>query len=244
MDFYRMPRLPRLNLAGVPQHVVQRGNNKQVCFFVENDYVVYLSKLKEYGEKYSVSIHSYILMTNHVHLLLTPEKEGRGVSQLMQSLGRYYVRYINKTHGRTGTLWEGRFKSTLVDSERYLLTVSRYIELNPVRALMVDHPAEYVWSSYQKNAVGKKVSLITPHRCYQLLGSNNKERQLVYRSFFDEIIPEQTLKEIRDALNKAWVLGDGRFKQQIEEQTGRRASPMGRGGDRKSEAYRANLENQ
>ena len=238
-----MPRLPRLNLAGVPQHVIQRGNNKQVCFFVEKDYAVYLSKLKEYGEKYNVLIHSYILMTNHVHLLLTPQ-EGKGVSQLMQSLGRYYVGYINKTHRRTGTLWEGRFKSTLIDSERYLLTVSRYIELNPVRAHMVDHPAKYPWSSYQKNAIGKPVSLITPHRCYQLLGSTEQERQLAYRGLFDEIIQKHTLDEIRDALNKAWVLGDDRFKQQIEKQTGRRASPMKRGGDRKSADYRVNAEDQ
>jgi len=239
-----MPRLPRLNLVGVPQHIIQRGNNKQVCFFAEKDYTVYLSKLKEYGEKYNVSIHSYILMTNHVHLLLTPEEEGDGVSRLMQSLGRYYVRYVNKAHGRTGTLWQGRFKSTLVDSERYFLTISRYIELNPVRANMVGHPAEYPWSSYQKNAVGKPISLLTPHKCYQSLGLSEQERQSAYRGLFDEIIPEHTLEEIRDALNKAWVLGDDRFKEQIEKQTGRRASPMKRGGDRKSKGYRESSEHQ
>ncbi len=124
-----MARLPRLNLPGIPQHVVQRGNNRQVCFFAEQDYTVYLSKLKEYSQKYKVAVHSYILMTNHVHLLLTPE-EGDGVSRLIQSLGRYYVRYVNQTYGRSGTLWEGRYKSTLVDSDNYFLTVSRYIELN------------------------------------------------------------------------------------------------------------------
>ena len=135
-----MPRLPRLNLAGVPQHVVQRGNNRQVCFFVEQDYVVYLDKLKYYAKQYQVDVHAFVLMTNHVHLLMTPNTD-KGVSQLMQSLGRYYVRYINQTYNRTGTLWEGRYKSTLVDSEVYLLLVSRYIELNPVRANMVEHPA-------------------------------------------------------------------------------------------------------
>ena len=136
-----MARLHRLNLPGIPQHVIQRGNNRHVCFYTEQDYTVYLSKLKEYSEKYHVAVHSYVLMTNHVHLLMTPE-EGDGVSKLIQSLGRYYVRYVNKTHGRTGTLWEGRYKSTLVDSENYFLTVSRYIELNPVRADMVGHPGE------------------------------------------------------------------------------------------------------
>ena len=145
-----MARLPRLNLPNIPQHVVQRGNNRQVCFFSEQDYTVYLDKLKDYAKKCHVNEHAFVLMTNHVHLLMTPETE-KGVSQLMQSLGRYYVMYINKTYQRTGTLWEGRYKSksTVVDSEKYFLLVSRYIELNPVRANMVEHPAEYPWSSCQ-----------------------------------------------------------------------------------------------
>ena len=171
-----MPRLPRLNLAGVPQHVVQRGNNRQVCFFVEQDYVVYLDKLKYYAKQYQVDVHAFVLMTNHVHLLMTPYTD-KGVSQLMQSLGRYYVRYINQTYNRTGTLWEGRYKSTLVDSEEYLLLVSRYIELNPVRANMVEHPAEYPWSSYHANALDKVVELISPHPVYQRLGNNKKARK-------------------------------------------------------------------
>lgn len=238
-----MARLPRLNLPGIPQHVVQRGNNRQACFFAEQDYTVYLSKLKEYSQKYKVAVHSYILMTNHVHLLLTPE-EGDGVSRLIQSLGRYYVRYVNQTYGRSGTLWEGRYKSTLVDSDNYFLTVSRYIELNPVRANMVEHPVEYPWSSYQRNAMGKPIELLAPHDCYQSLGKDDKKRQEIYKSFFDQEIPDYTLKEIRDAINKAWVLGDDRFKKQIEKQAGRRASPMVRGGDRKSEKYKADKLNQ
>jgi len=232
-----MARLPRLNLPGIPQHVIQRGNNKQVSFFSDEDYGVYLDKLKLYGQKYSVAIHSYVLMTNHVHLLMTPELE-QAVSQLMQSLGRYYVRYINQTYDRTGTLWEGRYKSTLVDSDNYLLTVSRYIELNPVRAGMVAHPAEYPWSSYQYNALGKPIELITPHFLYQGLAKTEKTRQKRYAALFDKIIPDYTLEEIRHSINRAWVLGDGRFKRQIEKQTGRRASPLARGGDRKSEEYR------
>jgi len=231
-----MARLPRLNLPGIPQHVIQRGNNRHVCFYTEQDYTVYLSKLKEYSEKYHVAVHSYVLMTNHVHLLMTPE-EGDGVSKLIQSLGRYYVRYVNKTHGRTGTLWEGRYKSTLVDSENYFLTVSRYIELNPVRADMVGHPGEYPWSSYQKNAMGKLIKLITPHFCYQSLGKNDEERQTAYKALFQQMIPDDTLKEIREATNKAWVLGEGRFIKQIEKQTARRGAPKPRGGDRKSKKF-------
>ena len=121
-----MPRLPRLSIADVPQHVIQRGNNRQACFFDEQDYAVYLDKLKHYSEKYNVNVHSYVLMTNHVHILLTPT-DTSGVSKMIQAMGRYYVRYINQTYNRTGGLWEGRFKSTLIDSEHYFLIVSRYI---------------------------------------------------------------------------------------------------------------------
>jgi len=231
-----MARLPRLNMAGIPQHVVQRGNNKQACFFDEQDYTVYLDKLKHYSKKYSVDVHAYILMTNHVHILMTPQTE-TGVSQLMQALGRYYVRYVNQTYQRTGTLWEGRFKSALIDSENYFLLVSRYIELNPVRACMVEHPAQYPWSSYHGNATDVDIALLKPHFCYQALGENDIARQIAYSSLFEEEVPELNLLEIRDAINKAWVLGSGKFKDQIEEQLGRRVSPLPRGGDKKSQNY-------
>jgi len=238
-----MARLPRFNLPNIPQHVIQRGNNRQACFFSQQDYIIYLDKLKEYSQQHKVAIHSYVLMTNHAHFLLTPS-EPAGVSLLMQSLGRYYVRYINHTYNRSGTLWEGRYKSTIVDSENYLLTLYRYIELNPVRANMVHHPAEYPWSSYRKNALGKAIKLIQPHSCYQALGNNNQERQDNYQSLFDHKIPDYTLQEIRDATNKAWVLGNKNFKQQIEAQTGRRTAPSKRGGDRKSDEFKQRKENQ
>jgi len=215
---------------------VQRGNNRQACFFEEQDYKVYLDKLKIYSEKYQVNIHSYVLMTNHVHLLATPSTT-EGMSRLIQALGRYYVRYINQTYHRTGGLWEGRYKSSLVDSENYLLTVSRYIELNPVRAGMVEHPSEYPWSSYHHNALGRTIKLITPHACYKALGKKKADRVIYYQGLFKELIPDYTLQEIRDAINKAWVLGDNKFKEQIAKQTGRRTSPMQRGGDRKSKEY-------
>ena len=233
-----MARLPRLSVAGVPQHVVQRGNNRQVSFYSDQDYTVYLDKLKEYSRKHGVDVHGYVLMTNHVHLLMTPD-DSQGISRLIQSLGRYYVRYINQTYKRTGTLWERRYKSTLIDSENYFLTVSRYIELNPVRAQMVDHPSEYPWSSYQKNGLGRAIELLTPHVCYQALGASDKRRQEAYCALFDQHLSDSAVKEIREATNKAWVLGDGRFKAQIEEQTGRRAAPLSRGGDRRSEKYRS-----
>ena len=238
-----MARLPRLNLPGIPQHVVQRGNNREACFFSEEDYAVYLDKLKDYSQKYQVAVHSYVLMTNHVHLLMTPKTE-TGISQLMQALGRYYVRYINHTYNRTGTLWEGRYKSTLVDSDHYFLIVSRYIELNPVRADMVSNPADYRWSSYHRNALGKPITLITPHHLYQSLAKTDPTRQKRYRALFERHIPKQALEDIRIATNRAWLLGDIRFKKQIERKTGRRASPNARGGDRKSEEYRDRMLNQ
>jgi len=232
-----LARLARLNLTDIPQHIIQRGNNRQATFFGEDDYLVYLDKLREYALKYKVAVHAFVLMTNHVHLLMTPSDKV-GISRLMQSLGRYYVRYINQTYKRSGTLWEGRYKSTLVDEDGYLLSVSRYIELNPVRANMVDHPKDYPWSSYQKNALGKDIKLITPHRIYNQLGQDDDSRKSSYRSLFKGHISELTLEEIRINTNRGWVIGNDRFKQEIEEMTGRRTSPKQRGGDRKSKEYK------
>ena len=147
-----MPRLTRVAPIGVAQHVIQRGNNRQLCFGDESDMAAYINWLKEYAKKYEVDIHAWVLMTNHVHLLCTPNQE-LAVSKMMQSLGRQYVRYFNYTYGRSGTLWEGRFKACLIESERYLLEVYRYIELNPVRACMVTEPSEYQWSSYQLSLI-------------------------------------------------------------------------------------------
>ncbi len=200
-----MARLPRLVIPGVPMHVIQRGNNKQDCFLIENDYKVYLSRLREYSQKYHVSIHSFVLMTNHVHLLLTPNNKD-GISKLMQSLGRYYVQYFNRTHERTGTLWEGRYRSTVIDSEDYFLAVSRYIELNPVRAKIVEHPVHYPWSSFKKNAYGKDIKLVTEHFCYLSLGKADLERQKSYRALFNEQISDHAIKEIRNSVNKSYYL--------------------------------------
>lgn len=231
-----MARLPRLSLPGCAQHVIQRGNNREACFFAEADFKAYLAFLKDAAAKHRVAIHAFVLMTNHVHLLLTPSDDG-GVSSMMQGLGRKYVQHFNFTHGRTGTLWEGRFKSTVVDADNYLLTVYRYIEMNPVRANMVSHASDYPWSSYQSNAVGKSIALLTPHPTYQRLGKTDEERQSAYRILFRGRMPERDLAAIREATNKAWVLGDDRFKAQIEARTGRRPVPLGRGGDRKSAEF-------
>ena len=215
-----MARKPRFNLVGIPQHVIQRGNNREPCFFSEVDYFRYLDDLKKSAEKYNCRVHAYVLMTNHVHMLVTPMKD-YGVSDMMQALGRRYVCYINKTYHRTGTLWEGRYKSSLVDSDDYLLTCMRYIELNPARANMVEHPGEYKWSSYQVNAQGSYSRFIEGHPTYIELGVNDEQRQLVYRELFRDHIDDEMLHEIRDSLNHELVLGRSYFKDKIEEMTHR-----------------------
>jgi putative transposase len=216
-----MARLPRVGPIGVPQHVIQRGNNRQVCFGSEQDMVAYVGWLKAYSKKYEVDIHAWVLMTNHVHLLCTP-RANNAISQMMQSLGRSYVRHFNFIYKRTGSLWEGRYKSCLIQQEDYLLHVSRYIELNPVRAGMVDEPADYFWSSYQINALGKNSDLWTPHPLYVALDKDASQRQGAYRALFAHHIDGKLLEEIRSASNKGMAIGSDRFKDEIEELTGRR----------------------
>lgn len=233
-----MARLPRFVIPGQPQHIIQRGNNRMDIFRSDSDHRFYLEKLTESAEKHDCRIHAYVLMSNHVHLLVTPNVED-GIGKMMQSLGRYYVQYFNYSYHRTGTLWEGRYRATIVDSEQYLLTCMRYIELNPVRAnKMASHPAEYPWSSYGYNALGKEDPLVTPHREYKRLGSTAEDRQAAYRQLFRTRIPEMSLEAIREATNKAWVLGSDRFKRQIEKAVNRPVASKGHGGDRKSERYR------
>ena len=232
-----MPRLPRYVLPGQPQHVIQRGNNRELIFADEEDYRYYLDRLKAAASRHQVDIHTYVLMTNHVHLLVTPWSQ-QGIGGMMQGVGRYYVQYFNHRYGRTGTLWEGRYKATLVDSEAYLLTCYRYVELNPVRARMVEHPAEYPWSSYRHNALGGDDSLITPHPLYSALGSDEEGRRSAYRALFESHIDGKTLDEIRAATNKAWVLGDDRFREKIAGLLGRPSSPRKRGGDHRSAEFK------
>ncbi len=232
-----MARLSRLVIPGQPQHIIQRGNNRSEVFRAEGDYRFYLEKLQAAGEKHRCHIHAYILMTNHVHLLITPERED-SIGKAMQMLGRYYVQYYNYRYRRTGTLWEGRYKATLIGTEQYLLTCMRYIELNPVRAGMIKHPSDYRWSSYRYNVLGNEDPPITPHSEYRGLGRTDRERRVAYGQLFRNRIPEKTLVEIREATNKAWVLGDDRCKRKLQKRLTRHVEPKPRGGDRKSEEYR------
>ncbi len=223
-----MARLPRICLPGIPQHIIQRGNNRQVCFASEEDCAAYAYWLEKYARKYHIAIHAWAFMTNHVHLLVTPETDN-GTSKLMQTLGRHYVRYFNFTYKRTGTLWEGRFKSCVIDAENYLLICQRYIELNPVRAGMVETPADYKWSSFRGNGLGKDIKLYQPHPVYTALGKTKVERCKVYCELFKGHLDADVVTQIRQSTNKGLVLGNERFKQDIEHLSGRRVALLKRG---------------
>lgn len=216
-----MPRLQRVMAAGFPQHVIQRGNNREACFFAEADYAAYLGWLDRAARTYRVAVHAYALMTNHVHLLVTPGMEG-GVSRMMQYLGRHYVQYINKTHRRSGTLWERRFHASVVESEAYLLTVQRFIERNPVRAGIVKVPQDYPWSSAGYHLGQAASSLIADHDVYLRLGAGGEERVGAYAALMREPLAEQALSQIRNAARQGCVLGSDEFKDQIEIHLGRR----------------------
>jgi len=237
MEYLIMPRLPRFVLPGHPQHVIQRGNDRQNIFRSKEDFEFYLGKIFDAAEIHQCDIHAYILMTNHVHLLVTPNL-GNSIGKMMQSIGRYYVQFFNKKYKRTGTLWEGRYKATLIDSEQYLLTCMRYIELNPVRAQMVDHPSKYAWSSFGYNALGQTNNMVTPHREYKQLGRMDSDRQANYRKLFKSQIPKDTLEALRKSTNKAQVLGGSQFKQRMEHELDRPVESMGHGGDRKSDIFK------
>ena len=218
-----MPRRARISIPGIPWHIIQRGNNRSACFYADEDYQFYLHHLQEQSEKHECKIHAYVLMTNHVHLLLTPEKEN-SAARLMKNLGQRYVQYVNRTYRRSGTLWEGRFRSCLAQSEEYVLACYRYIELNPVRADMVKHPRDYSWSSYRFNAEGKKSDLLTPHEEYLRLGRVELDRRKTYRELFKAHIALDIDDQIRSATNGNYALGNQRFQDQIAKMVGRRVT--------------------
>jgi putative transposase len=227
-----MARLPRYGLPGQPQHVIQRGNNRSPIFFAAEDYAFFIECLRDGCDRHACAIHAYVLMTNHVHLLVTP-KAADGIAKLMQSVGRRYVQYVNFTYQRSGTLWEGRYKAVPMDSDGYVMSCYRYIEMNPVRAGMVTPPGGYRWSSYPFNADGRPDELLRPHSLYRALGADDLSRRAAYRKLFRTDIEDGDLTEMRDAINKGWVLGSERFKRKIEAMAERRVTPLPRGGKRR-----------
>jgi putative transposase len=211
-----MPRKPRFYLPDVPAHVIQRGNNRQAVFFSEDDYRAYLGWLNEGAVQHGCVIHAYVLMTNHVHLLVTPEAR-ESISRMIQYVGRRYVTYVNHQYGRSGTLWEGRHKGSIISSDAYLLACSRYIELNPVRAGMVEAPGDYRWSSYRSNAIGEYSPFLKPHAIYLALGDTPGSRHHAYRELFRNALDSTQIHDIRSAVQTGTPLGNDRFREQVEQ---------------------------
>jgi putative transposase len=229
-----MARLPRFSLIDQPQHIIQRGNNRGIIFVAKDDYIFFKECLSDAAKRHSCDIHAYVLMSNHVHLLMTPHEESSSIAKVLQSVGRRYVQYFNRAYQRTGTLWEGRYKATLIDSESYLLTCYRYIELNPVRAAMVSDPAEYPWSSYRYHAYDESDILINDHPLYRALGQSGEDRRLAYRSLFKSKLRPEVLANLREATNKAWILGGDQFKKEISVLSKRRVQPLSKGRPKKA----------
>jgi putative transposase len=218
-----MARLPRLTVTGYPHHVILRGNNRQDIFKVTGDYQRMLDLLAEHSKVQGVDIHAYVLMGNHLHLLVTPQQD-QALPKMMQAVGRSYVQVFNKVHGRTGTLWEGRYRSTLIQADRYLLACMAYIDLNPVRAHMVAQPEDYVWSSHAHYIGRRSDRLVTPHALYWALGNTPFAREAAYAELVRAGISADQQGALTDATLSGWALGDDVFKASLEAQTERRLS--------------------
>ena len=223
-----MARPQRFAAPGMAQHVIQRGNNRSICFVAPADYRFYLECLADACAEFECQVHAYVLMTNHVHLLMSPATPS-GVSSVMQAIGRRYIRRFNDSYHRTGTLWEGRHKATIVDREQYLFACYRYVELNPLRAGLSATARAYRWSSHRANAYRVADSLITSHERYVALGDTPRVRQRVYRALFTDPIPDATLSEIRDATNRGWALGGKHFRAEVAAMLRRRTEPAIKG---------------
>lgn len=210
-----MPRKPRFYLPDIPVHVVQRGNCRRAVFYCREDYERYLDWLEKGADKYGCQLHAYVLMTNHVHLLMTPDSR-ESVSKTIQFVGRNYVTYINRRYHKSGTLWEGRHKGCLVAEDGYFLTCMRYIELNPVRAGMVRQPEGYCWSSFRDNTSESRSGFLTPHACYQALGQNRVSQANSYKALVKSALDQERVQEIRAAVQTGTPLGNDRFRTQVE----------------------------
>jgi putative transposase len=228
-----MARLGRYFIPGQPLHVIQRGNDRRSIFFAPDDYARYREWLHVASVANGCAIHAYVLMSNHVHMLVTPSNED-SLPKTMQSLGRRYVRHINWAYGRSGTMWEGRYRAAMIDPDTCLLACMRYIELNPVRAKLVKEPREYQWSSYRANVFGEYDALVREHERYRDLGVDAAQRRAAYQTLFDEPMDEEFIATLRAATNGGWPFGGDEFKQLIAQSLGRRVAPLPRGRPPKS----------
>ncbi|GAB3773155.1 transposase [Ramlibacter monticola] len=218
-----MARLPRLTVPGYPHHIIQRGNNRQPIFGDKADYELLLGLIDEHARKQHVALHAYVLMSNHFHLLATPET-AEGIPQMMQAVGRRYVRHYNLRHARTGTLWEGRYRSTLIQAERYLLACMVYIDLNPVRAGMVVDPADYPWSSHQHYVGRRSDRLVTPHPLYWELGNTPFARDQAYADLVRTGVSQAQQQALTDSVLRGWALGEPDYVADLQRRTERRVT--------------------
>lgn len=230
-----MARTARVVLPDVPMHVIQRGNNKQPCFRGAADFRRLLNILGEQSGKTGCAVHAYVLMSNHIHLLVTPPR-ALAIGEMMKGVLQEYSQYFNWKHQRTGGLWEGRFRSSLVQSEDYFLVCQRYIELNPVRAGMAERPEDYKWSSYRCNGRGISDPIVSPHSVYLGLAESENVRRKVYRELFQSEIDDHVLQHIRDAVRGNRALGSAAFVEKIEAQTGCKMRSNHKGRPKKSAA--------
>ncbi len=223
-----MPRGTRLEVPGIPMHITHRGVNRAAVFIDDIDRTIYLRLVGQSVLKQEVSLHAYVLMSNHVHLLLSSTRAG-AVSRALRNATQCYVQCFNQRHGRTGTLWEGRFKSCLVDCDRYLLSVIRYIELNPVRAMLVAHPVEFEWASIHEHLALRQDGLVIPHDTFQALGSTRAQRAARYAEWLMQTVSDDELDDIRRHARKQRALGDPGFREMVERTLNRPATCRGRG---------------
>jgi putative transposase len=227
-----MARLPRLVLPGQPHHIIQRGNNRQAIVVDDKDRQHFLAMLRECALTHQVAIHAYVLMDNHVHLLATPQQV-EGLSRMMQSLGRRYVGWFNHRHGRSGTLWEGRFRAAVIEGERHLLACARYIELNPLRAGMLMDAASFAWSSCAHHLGRRRDPLVTEHPMYWALGNTPFEREAAYRELLEQGLSDEEVEALTASALKGWPLGSAGFLQGLATQVDRPMRPRSRGRPRK-----------
>lgn len=235
-----MARFPRLVVPHQPHHLIQRGNDRQAIFRDADDHVIFLGRLREAAKLFQVAIHAYVLMPNHLHLLASPA-DPEGLARMMQWVGRHYVPYFNRKYDRVGTLWQGRYKTAVIDSERYFMICSRYIELNPVRAGLVADPAQFPWSSHAHHMGIKADPVITDHPLYWALGNTPFEREAAYRALLEQGLAQDEIDALSDATRKGWALGSEQFKSALEKKMNRRVQPVKRGRPRKQENTEAAL---
>ncbi|HWW06015.1 transposase [Collimonas sp.] len=223
-----MARLPRLVIPNQPHHLIQRGVDRQAIFRETEDYVNFLGRLRDAAKQFKVAIHAYVLMSNHVHLLATPS-DAEGLAKMMQWVGRYYVPYFNQKYGRVGTLWQGRYRATAIDSEPYFMLCSCYIDQNPVRAGIVANPGEYQWSSYLHHVGAKPDPLVVDHALYWALGNTPFDREAAYKQMAEQALTPAQAGQLMEATNKGWPLGSEKFKSNLEKQGNQRVRPARRG---------------